>query len=212
MLSLVLVGILAAVTALRPWRTLLPLAAVAALPAVAWRAWHWANDARDDSDYRFGDLFQPGLLWDRIDRLGIALREFPQYVLDPDRWLLSVPLALLLAALLARREPRLAGFCAGTLVVASLAYVAVFWISVPEIHFYLDASAERLASHLAVFAAALGPLLAAEAYPGKRRPIGHSAELSSIGSLGDPMSLGNPRAASVESDFELPEREDHHPQ
>jgi hypothetical protein len=174
MMGLVLVGVLAVVTAFRPWRTLVPLAAVAALAAVPWRAWLSANDARDDSDYRFGDLFEPGLLWDRIDRLGIALREFPQYVLDPDRWLLAVPLALLLAALLTRREPRLAGFCAGTLVVVSLAYVTVFWISLPEIHFYLDASAERLAAHLAVFAAALVPLLAAEACPNERRPVSRS--------------------------------------
>jgi hypothetical protein len=163
MLGLVLVTVLAAVTALRPWRTLVPLAAVAVLGAVPWRAWHAASDARDDSDYRFGDLFDPGLLWDRLDRLDVTLREFPQYVLDPGRWLLAVPLALLLAALLARRRPGLAAFCAGTLVVVSCAYVAVFWISLPEIRFYLDASAERLAAHLAVFAASLVPLLAAEA-------------------------------------------------
>lgn len=173
MLGLVLVANLAVVTAFRAWRTLVPLAAVAALAAVPWRAWHAVHDARDDSDYRLGDLFDPSLLSNRIDRLEITLREFPQYVFDPGRWLLAVPLALVLAALLTRRRPALAGFCAGTLAVVCLAYVVVFWISLPEIRFYLDASAERLSAHLAVFAAALVPLLAAEAYEERvvsRRP------------------------------------------
>jgi hypothetical protein len=163
MLGLVLVAVLAVVTAGRPWRTLVPLAAVAALAVAPWRAWHSANDVRDDSAHRLGDLFDPGFLWGRIDRLEITVREFLQYVLDPGRWLLAVPLALLLAALLARRRPALAGLCAGTLVFAFLAYVAIFWISEPAIWFYLDASAWRLSAHLAVFAAALAPLLAAEA-------------------------------------------------
>jgi len=172
LLGLVLVAVLAAVTALRPWRVLVPLAAVPVLAAVPWRSWHAANDARDDSDYRLGDLADPELLWDRIGRLGIAFREFPQYILDPGRWLLAVPLALVLAALLSRRRPALAGFCAGTLVVVFLAYSTVFWIGLPEIRFYLDASAERLSTHLAVFAAALVPLLAAEAYEPNRAPTG----------------------------------------
>jgi hypothetical protein len=174
MLALVLVAVLAIVTAFRPWRTLVPLAAVAAFALVPWRAWHSVNGVRDDSDYRFGDIFDLGLLAERIERLGIALREFPQYVLDPGRWLLAVPLALVLAALLSRRRRRLAGFCAGTIVVVCLAYVAVFWISLPEIRFYLDASAERLSAHVAVFAAALFPLLAAEAYAAEE-PISRSS-------------------------------------
>ena len=170
MLGLVLVAALAAATALRSWRTLVPLAAVVVLAAVPWRAWHRAHDVRDDSDYRLGDLFDPGLLWDRIDRLGIALRELPQYALDPGRWLLAVPLALLLAALLARRRPQLAGFCAGTIFAVFLGYLTIYWIGLPEISFYLDSSAERISAGLAVFSAALAPLLAAEAYDSDVRP------------------------------------------
>jgi hypothetical protein len=164
MLGLVLVAVLSVVTTFRPWRTLVALAAVTVLAAVPWRVWHAANDLRDDSDYRLGDVFDPGLLWERIDRLGITLQEFPRYLLDPGRWLLAVPVALVLAALLSRRRPSLAAFCFGTLLLSFLAYAGVFWVSEPEIYFYLDASAWRLASHLALFAAALAPLLAAEAF------------------------------------------------
>jgi len=170
MLGLVVVAVLAVVTTLRPWRTLVAHAAVVALATVPWRAWHSGHDVRDDSDYRFGDLFDPGRLWDRIDRLGITLLEFPQYALDPGRWLLAVPLALLLAALLTRRQPRLAGFCAGTPVVVFFGYVAIYWIGLPEIRFYLDSSAERVSASLAVFSAAL----ATGAYQPEGRPVSRS--------------------------------------
>lgn len=163
MLGAVVVLALGVVTTFRPWRTLVPLAAVVVLAALPTRIWHHAHDLRDDSDYRLGDLVDPGVLWDRLDRLEVTVRELPEYALDPDRWLLAVPLMLLLAALLARRQPRLAGFCAGTVAAAFLGYLAIFWVSLPEIRFYLDASAERVMASLAVFSAALFPLLAAEA-------------------------------------------------
>lgn len=164
MLGLALVLVLAFVTAFRPWRTLLALTCVLVLAAAPWRIWLSARDVRDDSDYRFRDLVDPGLLWERIDRLGTAVRELPQYALDPGRWLLAIPVALVLAALLSRRRPRLAGFYAGTLIVVFLAYLTIYWIGSPEISFYLDSSAERVSASLALFSAALVPLLAAEAY------------------------------------------------
>lgn len=172
MLGLALVASLGVVTALRPWRTLVSLAAAVLLATVPWRAWLSAQETRDVSDYRFGDLFHPELLWDRTDRLGIALRELPEYVLDPSRWLLAVPLALLLSALLVLREPQLAGFCAGTLLIVFVAYLTIYWIGLPEIRFYLDSSAERVSASLAVFSAALAPLLTAEAYRLRSPPAG----------------------------------------
>ena len=104
--------------------------------------------------------------------MGIALRELPEYVLDPSRWLLAVPLALLLSALLVLREPQLAGFCAGTLLIVFVAYLTIYWIGLPEIRFYLDSSAERVSASLAVFSAALAPLLTAEAYRLRSPPAG----------------------------------------
>lgn len=175
-LGLLLVGMLAVATRARPWQPVVALASVATLAVVPWRGWHSASDARDDSDFRLGDLLDPGLLWDRNDRFGIALREFAQYVLDPDRWLLTVPFVLVLAALSARRQPALAELVTGTLVLAFLAYVAVFWISLPDVWFYLDASGWRLSAHLALFAAALAPLLVAEALPSAPLQPEHAQE------------------------------------
>jgi hypothetical protein len=165
MLGVVLVLMLAVATRLRAWRTLAPLIGVTVLAAVPWRVWHAVNDVRDQSDYRFGDVVHFGRLADRVDRLGIALRDLPGYFVDPGRWLLAVPLVLVLAVLLSRRRTGLAAFSAGTVLIAYAGYLAIYWIGLPEIHFYLNTSGERVAAPLAVFCAVLFPLLATEAYP-----------------------------------------------
>jgi hypothetical protein len=162
--ALLLMLILAAASRARARRTLVPLVAVTLLAVVPWRLWHAVNDVRDESDYRFGDIVHLGRLGDRIDRLGIALRVFPGYLVDPGRWLLAVPLLLLLALLLARRRTGLAALSAGTVLIAFAGYLVIYWIGLPEIHFYLDTSGERVAAPLAVFCATLFPLLATEAW------------------------------------------------
>jgi hypothetical protein len=171
MLGLVLLLVLLATTKLRAWRTVAPLIAVTVLAAVPWRLWHSVNNVRDESDYRFSDLFHLGRLVDRIDRLGIALRDFPGYVVDPGRWLLAVPLVLLLAVLLSGRRTGLAALSAGTVLISFAGYLVIYWIGLPEIHFYLDSSGERISAPLAVFGATLFPLLASEAWlPADDRP------------------------------------------
>jgi hypothetical protein len=164
MLGVALLLMLGAATTLRAWRTLVPLVAVTLLAAVPWRLWHAVNDVRDQSDYRFGDIAHFGRLAERIDRLGIALRIFSGYVVDPGRWLLAVPLLLVLAFLLSRQRIGLAVLSAGTVLIAFAGYLVIYWIGLPEIRFYLDTSGERVAAPLAVFSAALFPLLATEAW------------------------------------------------
>jgi hypothetical protein len=164
MLGVALLLMLGAATRLAAWRTLVPLVGVTLLAVVPWRVWHAVNHVRDQSDYRFGDIVHFERLGHRIDRLGIALRDFPGYVVDPDRWLLAVPLVLALAVLLSRRRTGLAALSAGTVLIAFTGYIVIYWIGLPEIHFYLDSSGERIAAPLAVFCAVLFPLLATEAW------------------------------------------------
>jgi hypothetical protein len=164
MLGVVLLLMLGAATRFRAWRTLVPLVVVTLLAAVPWRVWHGVNDVGDQSDYRFADIAHVGRLLDRADRLGIALRDFPGYVVDPGRWLLAVPLVLLLALVLSRRQAGLAALSAGTVLIAFAGYLVIYWIGLPEIHFYLDSSGERVSAPLAVFSATLFPLLASEAW------------------------------------------------
>jgi hypothetical protein len=174
MLAIVLVVVLTAAAAGR--RNRLEAVAVAAAPllaAVSWRVWLGANDVSNkDADYRLGDLFDPGYLSSHSGRLWTAFRDLPDYVFAPDRALLAIPLLLLLAAVLVRREPRLTAFSVATPLIALAGYLAIYWIGKPEIHFYLDSSAERVTAAPVLLGVALFPLLLQSA-----RPSGDSRRL-----------------------------------
>ena len=174
MLGLALLIVLAAATNFRPRRTLIALVAVVVLAAVPWQVWHAANGAPSQSDYQLGDIARIGWLADRVDRLGIALRGLTEIILDPGRWLLTVPLVLLLAVVLRKSRPGLAAFAAGTIALTFAAYLGIYWIGRLEIHFYLDSAGERVTAPIALFAAFLFPLLLAEAAAEAAEP--HSAD------------------------------------
>jgi hypothetical protein len=159
----------------RPRRSYITLAAVVVAPVLAfasWRIWLSANHvAVNDRDFRLQDVFHFGRLGDRADRLRIALGTLPRDLFDPENLLLAAPLALGLIAILlvARREQRLAVFSLGTLVLAFFGYAVIYWIGIPEIHFYLDSSGIRLMTDVGLTAAVLFPLLLTEVLAAARR-------------------------------------------
>jgi hypothetical protein len=163
MLALVLVVLLAAVTRGRPWRQLLVLAALPIITVVPWRLWMNANGVRETSAFRLEDLARPAYLLDRIDRFGTALHELPPFLLAFDRWLLTVPLVLATAAALVGRRPALSAYAVGTLLLGVLGFATVYWASTYPLQWYIDTSADRILPSLAVFGAALFPLLVSEA-------------------------------------------------
>jgi hypothetical protein len=170
MLALLLALLLAVVTRGRPWRELAALAAAPVGAVIPWRLWMDANGVPESPALRLGDLVDPGYLADRTDRLSTALRELPPFLLAFDRWLLTVPLALGLALVLARRRPELSVYALGTVVLGFLGFATVYWASSYPLDWYIDTSAERVVSSLAVFAAALFPLLVSEAFEQGRDP------------------------------------------
>jgi len=142
--------------------TLLASAAVAAL-YLPWRVFAGVHGLRNP-EYSLGDAFDPRYLADRADRLGPALRSVAGHAFSLD-WGLLLPLALaaVAAALLARRW-RLAGFAAGWGLLSFAGVVLVFWISVVPVELTLRWAAYRTVASLVVGAAALAPLLAADAW------------------------------------------------
>jgi hypothetical protein len=156
----------------RHWVTLAALVAAPALAFASWRIWLSANDvAVVDRDFRLQDVFRFGYLGDRTDRLRIALGEMPRTLFDPGNLLLAVPLALGLIAilLLVRRAERLALFSLGTIVLSFFGYALIYWIGIPDIHFYLDSTDVRLMTDVALAGAVLFPLLLTEALAAARR-------------------------------------------
>jgi hypothetical protein len=86
-----------------------------------------------------------------------------------DRWLLTVPLVLVVAAVLVRRRPELSVYAAGTLVLDVLGFATVYWASTYPLGWYIETTAERIVASLALFGAALFPLLVSEALEPDRR-------------------------------------------
>jgi hypothetical protein len=146
------------------WRTVLALAAVPLLAILPWKIWLGANGEPTSSPYyRFSDLLHPGYLAGRAHRLGTAVYDLPQYLLAPHRWLLTVPLAVAAAVLVARRRPGLALLPVGFVVLALLGTATIYWISSIPVDWYIATSAERVVLSMVVVAGALFPLLLAEA-------------------------------------------------
>jgi hypothetical protein len=157
--------VVAALLARRRW-PLLPaaLAAVAVAAVLPWKLWLSAHELPQTTEFYYRDLLDLDYLGDRLDRLSTALAEEPGYLFSPDRWLLAVPLALAAALLLAPRRASLAVLTVGVVVAGFLGQAAVWWIGRPPIDWFIETSAGRTLASLAVFSAAMLPLLLSEAF------------------------------------------------
>ncbi|HVM18209.1 MAG TPA: hypothetical protein VM290_11565 [Gaiellaceae bacterium] len=169
--SLVLVAALAAAGGLRErWRGLAGLAAVPVLAVLPWRAWYAANGPATEAQYALGDLLDPGYLAGRVDRLATAVAALPRYFLDPQLWLLALPVALAAAVValpLARTPART------LLVLAPLSFLGlagVYWISRPPVDWHLATSAARVPASVVFLSAALLPLLLDAPLRARRAP------------------------------------------
>ena len=167
-IAVVLGGTMLLVSVLRrPRRPLVPalvlLAPVAAI--VPWNLWIRFNDVPAQGDYRATDLLDPGLLADRLDRLSYAADKLPEYLFEPDRWLLVLPLMLAAALLAAPRRPGLATLALVHVAAVVVGLLVVYWIGLPPVDFYVATTAGRLPAAAVVPAAVFLPLLLAEAWP-----------------------------------------------
>jgi len=166
MLSILLgFAVLCATLVQRPFAWRVPAVIVGSPIAVslAWRGWLATHDLPGWEDYRPTDLLRPGYLADRLDRLGTAVVDLPAYVLEPDRWLLAVPLALAAAVLAARRAPGLTALVLSFVAVGFVGIATIYWISPLPLAWYIDTSAERVVGSLVFFCASVFPLLLAAA-------------------------------------------------
>ena len=153
-----------AAAAYRRWRALAVAAAVDVLVLLPWKVYVRVHDVHD-INYSLGDTFD----WNHVSgRLGvsrIAFRTLGDQMIDPRHWGLLAPifvLLLLLAAMTGARQLSLFGA-----VWALLSWLGLSWIYVIS-HFeyssYLSSTKERVVASLVLGAAALAPLLAAEAW------------------------------------------------
>ena len=154
------------VAAGRDWRALGRLA-ISAGAAVAillpWKIYLAANDLRN-AEYRLSDALDPGYLAHRSERVRPAVSRLWDELWSADWGVLPlVALVSVAAAVLARRY-RLAAFALLWPLLAFAGLVLVYWISVVPVELTLTWTAPRVVVSLVVGAAALAPLLVAEAW------------------------------------------------
>jgi hypothetical protein len=169
----VLAGTALVASVVRPPRRLLVPALVLLAPLAAlvpWKLWLRVNHVPRSADYRLSDLFDPGLLADRLDRLSYALDKLPPYIFEPWRWLLAVPVMLAAALLAAPRRPDLTALALAPVAAVPVGLLLVYWIGTPPVDWYVATSAARVVASAVVLAAVFVPLLLAEAARGQPPP------------------------------------------
>lgn len=157
-----------AVAAYRRWRALAVAAAVDVLILLPWKVYVRVHDLHD-INYSLGDTFD----WDHVSgRLGvgrIAFRTLAEQMTDPLQWGLLAPLFVLVLVLAAVAGVRGLSLFGG--VWAVLSWLGLSWIYVIshyEYSSYLSSTKERVVASVVLGAAALTPLLAAEAWASAR--------------------------------------------
>ena len=122
-----------------------------------------------NKDYSLADSFDVHHVRGRLGVGPIAFRTLAGQMLDPLQWGLLVPLfavLLVVAFVLGRRALAVYGAVWGLLSWLGLSWIYV--VSHYEYSVYLDSSKARVVASLVVGAAALTPLLAAEAWASAR--------------------------------------------
>ena len=162
-------GLLFAAAALVPFvaiartRAAVWTAVAVALILLPWRIFTAAHGLKNP-EYSLGDAINPAYLADHSSRAGPAFWGVWHQVWSSGwGWLVPFALIAFAAALLARRW-RVAGFAAAWALLSYAGIVLVFWISVVPVELTLRWAAYRTVASLVIGAAALAPLLAAEAW------------------------------------------------
>jgi len=154
--------------AYRRWRALAVAAAVDLLLLLPWKVYVRIHDLHD-INYSLGDTFDWGHVSGRLGVGRIAFRELADEMTDPLQWGLLAPLFVLVVVLgVVAGARKLSAFAA---VWALLSWLGLSWIYVIshyEYSSYLSSTQDRVVASLVLGAAALTPLLAAEAWASAR--------------------------------------------
>jgi len=129
-----------------------------------WRIWiadhHVANQAS------FGRVTGASFLAHHVARVPISTGYLGVKVLDPRAWLLLLPLAVFVAVDAVRRGRRQdVSFVAAVACLAFAGLVLAYWSTPFPLHDQLATSARRVITAIVLFAAAMTPLLSADAEP-----------------------------------------------
>ena len=134
-----------------------------------WRLWLGSHGLPvSATDYHASDLLRLHFLGDRTWRFTYAFHWMLHSVFRTGQWLVILPLALIALGLAARRLPVIAAAFAAWIVVAFLGLTTIYWIGIPDVHWYVQTSADRIVATIVIVAGTLTPLLLGFALTGRR--------------------------------------------
>jgi len=140
-------------------------AAAFATGLLPWRIWMRLHDV--ESQASLGRIADAGFLGDHAARLPKATTYVVGELLDPRRWLLIAPLALV-AIVVAYRSPRRRGAVLALAVAAlgAVGLIVAYWTTPLDFDTHLATSARRVVTGIVFFWAALTPVLIGRAEVG----------------------------------------------
>lgn len=134
-----------------------------------WRLWLGRHGLPvSATDYHASDLLRPDFLADRTWRFTYAFHWMFHSVFRTGQWLVILPLALIVLVVVSRRLPVIAAALGAWIVLAFLGLTAIYWIGVPDVHWYVHTSADRIVSTIVIVAGTLTPLLLGIALAARR--------------------------------------------
>jgi hypothetical protein len=99
----------------------------------------------------------------RLHRLSYASQALPGHLFSREEWLLAVPLMLAAALLAAPRRPALSVLALASVGAVPAGLLAVYWIGLRPVGWYVYTSADRVLASAVVMAGVFLPLLLGEA-------------------------------------------------
>ncbi|HUP32690.1 MAG TPA: hypothetical protein VM184_06610 [Gaiellaceae bacterium] len=125
---------------------------------VPWLLWLSAHDV--PSRLRYSDIFDAEFLSDRSGRIEPSASYLLDEMLDPGKWLVILPLAIVLSLAGALRTRRLVWLAPTVAIAGGFALlVGVYWVGQFELEAWLGTSARRVVDTVMVFAAISIPVL-----------------------------------------------------
>jgi hypothetical protein len=110
-------------------------------------------------NYSWDKLFDPHYLDVRTHRLTFAAGQLSHFVFSPSIWSFVMPIGLAAAVLALASAPEIALPLLAWIAIGFAGLLTTYWIGVPDIHWYIETSAQRVIATLPLVVGTTMPLL-----------------------------------------------------
>jgi hypothetical protein len=156
-----------------------------------WRRWLAAHDQPlSTANYSWSKLFDPHYLDQRTHRLSFAAGHLSHFVFSQSIWSFVTPVGLAAAVLALVAAPEIALPLLAWVGIGFAGLLTTYWIGVPDIHWYIETSAQRVIATLPIVVGTATPLLVSLALGHVRVQPYAARERTRRPRLGEPDPVG----------------------